>query len=103
MRDLRQIISKYLDKNGIKTKFFAAYIGCEYGKCVKKLKGEGRFTSSEIQKIYDFLDGKHLISVEQIVKEGQLIEDRTGCGQPGISGVNLGTEDLRSYRFNRIG
>ena len=94
MRDLRQIVSKYLDRNGIKTKFFAAYIGCEYGKCVKKLKGEGRFTSSEIQKIYDFLDGKHLISVEQIVKEGQLIEDRTGCGQPGISGVNLGTEDL---------
>lgn len=75
MRDLRQTVSLYLDRNGIKTKFFAKYIGCEYGKCVKKLKGEGKFTSSEIGKIYDFLDGKHLVTMEQIVKEEQVVEN----------------------------
>ena len=45
MSDLRQMVSMYLRTNGIKTKFFAQYIECDYARCVKCLKGEGKFTS----------------------------------------------------------
>lgn len=75
MNDLRQMVSMYLRTNGIKTKFFAQYIECDYARCVKCLKGEGKFTSGEIRKIYDFLDGKHLVPMDQIIKEGTVVED----------------------------
>ena len=37
MSDLRQMVSMYLRTNGIKTKFFAQYIECDYARCVKCL------------------------------------------------------------------
>lgn len=57
----------YLQKNGISCKFFADYIGCEYTKCNKWLKGERKLNSEQIMKTHEFLKGNFLKSVNELM------------------------------------
>lgn len=68
MESLNQITNKYLEENGISCKYFANYIQCEYTKCTKWLKGERRLNSSQIKKVHEFLQGKFLKTVDEIMK-----------------------------------
>lgn len=68
METLNQITNLYLQKNGITTKYFAEFIGCEYTKCAKWLKGERKLNSEQIKKTHEFLHGNFLESVENILK-----------------------------------
>ena len=67
MDTLNQIANLYLQKNGITTKYFAEYIGCEYTKCAKWIKGERKLNSDQIKKAHEFLQGNFLKSVKEIV------------------------------------
>lgn len=67
METLNQVVDLYLQKNGITTKYFAEYIGCEYTKCTKWLKGERRLNTSQIKKVHEFLQGNFLKTVDEIM------------------------------------
>lgn len=68
MDTLNQIVRKYLDENGISDKFFENYIGCSQSMCSKWLKGERKLNSEQIRKTHEFLSGKHIKTVEDILK-----------------------------------
>lgn len=68
MCNLNQIVNKYLKENGISNKFFSEYIGCEYTKCRHWLSNNSRKLDGEqIKKVHEFLSGKHLKSVDEII------------------------------------
>lgn len=67
MDTLNQIVDLYLQKNGITTKYFAEYIGCEYTKCAKWLKGERKLNREQIRKTHEFLTGKFLKPVNELI------------------------------------
>ena len=67
METLNQVVDLYLQKNGITAKYFAEYIGCEYTKCVKWLKGERKLNTNQIKKTHEFLQGNFLKSVDEIL------------------------------------
>ena len=68
MGNLNQLVSKYLNENGITSKFFANYIGCEYTKCSRWLnENGGKLNSDQMKKVHDFLSGKHHKAVEEII------------------------------------
>lgn len=72
MEKLNQIVKLYLKENGIKMNFFASYIGCEYGTCVKWLRGtQRRLSKEQIHKVHSFLNGDHIKTMDQIVKESK--------------------------------
>ncbi len=68
MDTLSDIVKKYLKANGIMERYFANYIGCEKTKCNRWFKGERKLTSSQIKKTHEFLQGKFLKSVDEILK-----------------------------------
>lgn len=68
MDTLNEVVKRYLDKNGIMFKYFADYIGCENTKCSRWLKGESKLNSEQIRKTHEFLQGKFLKSVDEIIK-----------------------------------
>ena len=49
-------------------KFFENYIGCSQSMCSKWLKGERKLNSEQIRKTHEFLSGKHIKTVEDILK-----------------------------------
>lgn len=69
METLSQVVKKYLDANGITDRFFADYIGCNKTKCSLWFKGERKLNSEQIRKTHDFLAGKYLKSVDEIMRE----------------------------------
>lgn len=71
MESLSQIVRKYLDANGISDKFFQNYIGCSQPLCSLWFKGERRLNPEQIKKTHDFLQGKHIKTIEDILKEGE--------------------------------
>lgn len=66
---LSQVVDEYLASNGIKKEFFASYIGCGSSKCALWFKGERKLTEDQIKKTHEFLSGKHIKSVADIMKE----------------------------------
>lgn len=68
MDTLNQIVRKYLDENGISDKFFENYIGCSQPVCSKWLKGKCKLNPEQIRKTHEFLSGKHIKTVEDILK-----------------------------------
>ena len=70
MYSLNQIVKIYLQKNDISCKCFANYINCEYTKCNSWLKGKRKLNPEQIRKTHEFLDGKFLKTVDEIIKEG---------------------------------
>lgn len=68
MQTLNEIAQKYLDKNGIKYKYFADYIGVNYVKCTLWLKGEKKLNPRQIQKVHEFLSGGFLKTVDEVIK-----------------------------------
>ena len=68
MNTLNIIVERYLEENGIKIKFFADYIGCEFTKCSRWFKGERKLNSEQIRKTHEFLQGNFLKSVDEIMK-----------------------------------
>lgn len=68
MDTLNEIVAKYIDANGIKINRFSDYIGCELTKCSRWLKGERRLNSEQIKKTHEFLQGKFLKSIDEIMK-----------------------------------
>ena len=68
METLSEVVKKYLEENGIMFKYFADYIGCEYTKCSKWFKGERKLNSEQIRKTHEFLQGKFLKSVDEVMK-----------------------------------
>lgn len=67
---LSQVVDEYLASNGIKKEFFASYIGCGSSKCALWFKGERKLTEEQIKKTHEFLSGKHVKTVADIMKEG---------------------------------
>ena len=55
--------------NIIVRKYFADYIGCEQSRCSRWLSGEGKLRPIHIKKVHEFLDGKFLKSVDDIIKK----------------------------------
>ncbi len=70
MDTLNQVVNKYLKENGITTRYFSDYIGCEYSRCIKWLKGQSKITPKQIKRTHDFLNGKFIKTVDEILKEG---------------------------------
>ena len=70
---LNQVVEEYLNSNGIKKEYFASYIGCGLSKCTMWFKGERKLNTEQLQKTHEFLSGKHIKPVEDIMKEEQLI------------------------------
>lgn len=68
METLSQVVQKYLSENGMEVKFFADYIGCGRAKCSLWFKGEKRLTPEQLRKTHEFLAGKHLKSLDEIMK-----------------------------------
>lgn len=68
MDKLNQIVEVYLRENGIKKEFFAKYIGCDNTKCIRWFKGERRLSVEQIKKVHEFLSGKHIKTVEEVVR-----------------------------------
>lgn len=68
MDDLKQVVETYLRENGIKKEFFAKYIGCDSTKCIRWFKGERKFNAEQINKVHEFLSGKHIKTVDEIVR-----------------------------------
>ena len=66
---LSQVVDEYLTSNGIKKEFFASYIGCGSSKCALWFKGERKLTEEQLQKTHDFLSGKPVNTVADIMKE----------------------------------
>lgn len=67
MQTLNELVNMYLEKNGISCKFFADYIGCEYTKCNKWLKGERKLNANQTKKTHEFLQGNFLTSVNELL------------------------------------
>lgn len=68
MQTLNEIAQKYLEENGIKHKYFADYIGVDYVKCTRWLKGEKKLASFQIQRVHEFLSGEFLKTIDEIIK-----------------------------------
>lgn len=68
METLSEIVEKYLNENGIMIKYFADYIGCELTKCSRWFKGERKLNPEQIRKTHEFLQGKFLKSVDDVIK-----------------------------------
>lgn len=68
MQTLNEIAQRYLEENGIKHKHFANYIGVDYAKCTRWLKGEKNLNPAQIQKTHEFLSGKFLKTVDEVIK-----------------------------------
>lgn len=69
MDTLNIIVRKYLEINGIRVGHFADYIGCEQSRCSRWLSGEGKLRPIHIKKVHEFLAGKFLKSVDDIIKK----------------------------------
>lgn len=69
MGTLNEIVKKYLKTNGITVNFFANYINCEQSACSRWLSGQKKLKPDQIKKTHDFLQGKFLKPVEEIMKE----------------------------------
>ena len=70
MKTLNQIVKRYLEENGIMLKYFADYIGCNQTTCSLWFSGKRKLNSSQIQKTHEFLQGKHIKTVDEITREG---------------------------------
>lgn len=68
METLSQVVQKYLEANGIEYRFFADFIGCGRTKCSLWFKGKKRLTPEQLRKTHEFLAGKHLKSLDEIMK-----------------------------------
>lgn len=68
MHTLGDVVKEYLEKNGIMIKFFADYIGCDVSKCSRWIKGERKLNPEQIRKTHEFLQGKFLKTVDEVVK-----------------------------------
>lgn len=66
---LNQVVEEYLNSNGIKKEYFASYIGCGLSKCTMWFKGERKLNTEQLQKTHEFLSGKNIKTVEDIMKE----------------------------------
>lgn len=67
--ELNQIVKKYLSSNGIKNEFFASYIGCDASRCSRWLKGEQKLNQEQLKRAHEFLTGRHIKTVEEVMKE----------------------------------
>ena len=68
MDTLNKVVGKYLEANGITAKFFAKYIGCEYSLCTRWLNGERELKPGQLRKVHEFIEGKFLKSLDEIIK-----------------------------------
>lgn len=68
MDTLNGIVRRYLDANGISDKFFEEYIGCSQSLCSKWLKGKRKLNQDQLQKTHEFLSGKHIKTIEDVLK-----------------------------------
>lgn len=66
MKNFNKVVWKYLQANGIKTRFFADYIGCEYSRCARWFSGERKLSPEQMQKAIEFITGRFLTPVDEI-------------------------------------
>ena len=69
MDTLNKVVEKYLKENGIMIKHFADYINCNLTTCSMWLKGKRKLNPEQIRKTHEFLQGKHIKTVDDIIKE----------------------------------
>lgn len=71
MDSLHQIVRKYLDENGISDQFFIQYVGCSQPTGSLWLKGQRKLKPEQLEKVHEFLSGKHFKKVEDILCENE--------------------------------
>ena len=69
MYDIKSSSRRVFEFYGIKKEYFASYIGCGLSKCTMWFKGERKLNTEQLQKTHEFLSGKHIKTVEDIMKE----------------------------------
>lgn len=70
MDTLSKVVRKYLDENGISDKFFEKYIGCSQSACSKWFSGKRKLKPEQLEKVHEFLEGKHIKTIDEVLKEG---------------------------------
>lgn len=72
MKNFNEVVAQYLKENGIKMNFFSEYIGCTNTmKCSRWLRGMAKLNENEMKKAHDFINGKFLKSVDEILREDE--------------------------------
>lgn len=67
---LNEIVTKYLEANGISKKYFAESIGCDLATAYKWLGGEIKtMPSDKLKKIHSFLNGEYYKSIEKVMED----------------------------------
>lgn len=69
MKTLNEVTRRYLKANGISNVFFADYIGADQTVCSRWLHGKYNLNASQIQRTHDFLSGRYLKNIEDIMQE----------------------------------
>lgn len=68
-KSLNELVVKYLKENGMTSAFFCRYIGENKTTVSLWLHGKGNIGKEILPKIHEFLSGKHLRTLEDIIKE----------------------------------
>ena len=75
MKKLNEIVKVYLERNGIKQKFFSNYIGVDRALCTRWLNGERQLQPEAMKKVHDFL-GNSYCGIREIMKEEERNESQ---------------------------
>ena len=65
-KELNEMCKQYLEMNGIKSKFFAAWIDCDYSRCLKWLNGERSIDRDQEDLAKRFIAGEYLTSASEL-------------------------------------
>ena len=67
---LNEIVTKYLEANGISKKYFSECIGCDLAVTYKWLNGEIKtLPADKLKKIHRFLNGEYYKSIESVMED----------------------------------
>lgn len=68
---LHEKVNKYLEINGVSQKRFAEYVGIDFRKANKWLHktGYARLTEEQLGRVEDFLNGKFIKTIDEIMEE----------------------------------
>lgn len=68
-KSLNELVFMYLKENGISNIFFSKYIGASSPMVSYWLNGKGNIGKDKLYKIHEFLEGKHLKTLDEIIGE----------------------------------
>lgn len=67
---LNEIVTRYLEANGISKKYFSECNGCDLAVTYKWLNGEIKtLPADKLKKIHSFLNGEYYKSIETVMED----------------------------------